>query len=326
MLTRSIDKKKIFKRRSKKRRIKGVLQSAYDLDKLPFQPPPTFISTRHFPIANDCNVHRIYQEYGTCWIASVVFLVKNNKHLWDLMNRTVQVYTNKYFSAPLEATAPVSYDLRNATSTCRTFPPPIAQWYLYNKFEYVDNNSGGNPDQLLISFLRVSNVKYDTLTPWNQLSFFDPPRSTSQVVILTLYAFNKELHLFESRLYELAQKASKVYNDFFCVGGFVHVGYDDSEHVMGFVACNNVDTDYLLCQSWDIASCVRLSKLAEKPTFRLGYYDGERTRSQTKLRIHYINFIYVRMKRTHEQGVNKFRMIELRTFLENEFAYIHQAL
>ena len=264
---------------NKKRRKKRTPQSEFDKNKLAF--PPRI------------GILRVYQEYDTCWIASVVFLVCNRKDVWDLMNRTVQDYLFEYFSDPESATdnPSMSYELRYAKEECRRMPLSISRHYNNDKFAYVSQTSGGYPDRFLEACAKASNLKLKTKCFPNK--FRSLQLRKADLLLYTIWCVNP-VPLFTNDLYNIILKFSTLIDGFYCVGGFISTGTCKSEHVMGFVREENTD-EYILCQSWFSTSCTKVHELELIIPKNMGY-DSERLRHVSTQKIFTIDLVFVRKK------------------------------
>lgn len=319
-----------------------------DRERLQFRPKPKLVSTRDSASDDDptrgCEVHQVRQELGTCWIAAVVFVLKNVKSLWDLMNRTVQDFVEQYYSDAGRALGVSAYDLRDPTADCRALPSEITRWMWEGnehdvdcprgRYKYVDAESGGDQNAMLYACLRASDVACRFFAPQAYAELMDASPHDVWVWVTQLNFKNqgRQPRVFGTHLLEIARRAHNVYSGFSCVGGLLSVGYPEyhdedltdyaaSDHVLGFVACDDRDGDFLLCQGYDSErenNCERFSRLADGRTYLL-QYDAERTRARKKLQTDRIDLVYVSDSSRGGQRVERARMAELCRYLEESF-------
>lgn len=252
-----------------------------------------------------CQTHQVIQYYNTCWIASVVFVVYNNKALWNLMSPKVQKYVLKYFKDPGAATSVYnSYDLRNeeeTTDQCRMIPKQISKFLdideLTSSGGYMRSDTGGIAHEFFDAICLASDLKPSILhihPQGRKKKIHEIEDRFSDIVRVRCWC--PQVPLFSSKLSQLCDLAINLLYGFECVGGMVAV----QRHIMGFVRCRNgLDTrysdDFFLSQSYHFSSGTRVSQLVHaRPGADFRFFDLQKTRTTTDS-IFEVTFFFTRI-------------------------------
>lgn len=257
-----------------------------------------------------CQTRQVIQYYGTCWIASLVFVVYNNKTLRQLMSQRVRNYVLSYFRDPGAATSLYNlYELRNeeeTTDQCRGIPKEISELYL--RFAegtskgykgYISSAAGGHADLLFDAFcvasdLRLAVIVVNTKLIWPLKEEFDHLAD-----IVRVECWCPPVPLFSSKLTQLCDMAINLLYGFECVGGLVSVTKkEEPPHIMGFVRCQNglatgYDDDFFLSQTYHFSSGSRVSQLVHARPGADFKFDSQKTRTTTD-DIYSVTFLYTR--------------------------------
>lgn len=256
-----------------------------------------------------CQTHQVIQYYNTCWIAGIVFVVYNNKALWQLMSPNVQNYVLSYFRNPAAATSFYNlYDLRNkdkTTDQCRGIPKEISDLYLWfttgTSEGYISSDVGGRADILFDAFCAVSPKLSLAIIVLNRKFIWPLKENFDQFAgIVRVECWCPPFPLFSSKLKQLCDMAINLLYGFECVGGWVCVTQiNEPSHTMGFVRCQSglntgYDDDFFLSQTYHSSFGARVSQLVHARPEADFQFDSQKTRRMTD-NIYAVTFLYTRI-------------------------------
>lgn len=248
---------------------------------------------------DDMVEYGVYQHGATCWMASVILLMRDNALLLSNMNDEVKEYVWAYNQDAIQALGSATHHhFTRESKICRNIPLRIKEEYLKEYQQLTDEthshirlNTGGRPMVFLQACAKLSGWSFERVDyegfgrPMTRIHPGFNLISDNPNIHIVVYPYpridlfeqdtEKEQSYLNKILQDVISSVESIDQNKICVGCIVRVKNaqesDTTIHSRHAMGCVYRDGKFRLCQSWRGTECVDVEHMTVQDEYKLRF-------------------------------------------------------